>query len=98
MGCAPISVTAIAIPIHPTEKNHNPNRIRNGEINCRCEWTINPNYSFVKSMREVVRWNKLANNIFGKINSSEMYFSYSFRAEKLEKTYKRDTIMELFVA
>ena len=27
-----------------------------------------------------------------------MYFSYSFRAEKLEKTYKRDAIMELFVS
>ena len=33
-----------------------------------------------------------------KINSSEMYFSYSIRAEKLEKRYKRDAIMELFVA
>ena len=32
MGCA----SAIVIPIRPTEKNRNPNRV----INHTCEWTI----------------------------------------------------------
>ena len=59
MDCAPISVIAIAIPIHPTEKNRKLNHIadrkRNGEINYMCESTINQNYSFVKIMDDVVR-------------------------------------------
>ena len=38
MGCVPTFATAIAIPIHPMEKNRN--RIRHRLINHKCEWDL----------------------------------------------------------
>ena len=40
MGCAPFFAIAIAILIHPIEKNRNRNRTGNRVINLGCKWTI----------------------------------------------------------